>query len=167
MTKTLNSLIITLLGIITVSALSAQPLPELNTPNNSLAINIIHEDNERTIGQLIDADESYFVFANSLDESVQVIPREEVSVLETNIGVNLFQVLKSSDTNKLTDKIELEDGSMIPCILLDISTDSIQYFTGESLKRQIIKSENVYMLHLSADSVQIPFPMFSANIAAL
>ena len=127
-----------------------------------LPINIIQVDNEQAQGQLIAADASFFVFSNSYDESVQVIPRSEVDMLETNIGVNLFQLLKAADPGALTDRIELEDGSVIPCIILDVTPTSIQYFTGDSLKRHMLSTDAIYMLHMDSDSVQIPFPMLAS-----
>ena len=134
---------------------------------NGLAINIIQQDQEQIKGQLIHADAAYLVFENPIDEAVQLIPRTEVQILETNLEINLFTLLKNHDPEELTDTIELNDGTRIACIILDISSESVQYFTGKSLKRSLVSTHNIYMLYLSQNSINIPFPVIAANAPAL
>lgn len=167
MHKTLHTLILASTLLFNVASISALTLEKELTQANGLAINLVQANNETLSGRLIDADEAYFVFANSTDESVQVVPRHEVNMLEANIGVNLYQVMKAQDKTALSDQIELEDGTFISCIILDISQTSIQYFAGESLKRHVVAADDVYMLHISSDAVQIPFPMLSAAIPSI
>jgi hypothetical protein len=160
-----SSILKSLIIILSVSLVYAKPNAVSTQDGSGLAINLIQKDNEAISGELIDADASFFVFSNPHDASVQVIPRSEVNILETNIGVDLFQVVKQKATEKLSDRIELEDGTMINCIILDVSNDSIQYFTGENLRRYVVSSKEVYMLHMDSDSVHIPFPMMAAALA--
>lgn len=165
-----NILIILTAMVLSISFVSAKSLTSSTHETNStegLSINIIQQNQETISGRLINADETYLVFENTYDASIQVIPREDVKVLETNLNVNLINILKSHSPESLTDVIELNDGTKIPSIVLDITPEGIQYFTGKSLRRQLVSSSSVYALHLDSDSVEIPFPMISAYEPAL
>ncbi len=165
-----TTLLILTITALTISSLSAKslttaaPEPQLS---KELAINIVQEDQGVISGRLINADETYFVFENTYDASIQVIPREEVDVLETNLNINLMNVLKSHNPESLTDVIELNDGTKIASIILDITPEGIQYFTGMSLRRQQISAEDLYAVHLNSRAVEIPFPMVATNQLAL
>ena len=113
-------------------------------------------------GQLIQANESFYVFEDLQDEIVQVVARQDVQLMETNMGVDLFQVVRSGDAKQLTDRIELENGTDIPCIILDVSNEEVQYFTGNGMKRERLNADEIYMLHMQSGQVSVPFPMMAA-----
>ncbi|MEA3286445.1 MAG: hypothetical protein U9Q77_03590 [Candidatus Marinimicrobia bacterium] len=166
MQKSFKTLILTIIIALSISSIFAKTYgvkAELGTTSTGLEINIIQHDQEEINGRLINADGAYLVFENPLDESVQVIPRTEIQILETNLNVNLFALLKGKNNEKLIDAIELNDGTRIACIILDVGTENVQYFTGQSLKRQLVNTHDIYMLHLDQDSVTIPFPVLTVN----
>ncbi len=161
-----NALTIITLLILSVSTLLAkshETIESETSQSNGLPINIIQLNQEEINGRLIKADGAYLVFENILEEAVQLIPRSEVQILETNLNRDIFAMLNSHDPAKLIDTIELNDGSKIACIILDIGSENVQYFTGNSLKRHQLKTSNIYSLHLDQNSVEIPFPVFAAN----
>ena len=165
-----NLLILAIILVMSVSNLSANSLstePVENDQTEPLDINIIQQNQEEVRGHLINADESYFVFENVADASVQLIPRTNVQLLETNMDVNLFSLLKGKDPKSLTDIIELNDGTRIPSIILDVSSDHIQYFTGKSLKREVVSADNIYMLYMDNATISIPFPMIAPDSPVL
>ncbi|NQV13999.1 hypothetical protein HQ531_00970 [bacterium] len=170
MKKTRNTLIAILILIMSASILSAKPYnvaKAATIPSKGMAINIIQHNQEHLSGQLIDADDAYFVFENDADASIQIIPRGNVQLLETNMDINIFSILKSKDPNSLTDMIELNDGTKIPSIILDVGAENIQYFSGKSMKRESVTANSIYMLYVDNASISIPFPISSMDTPAL
>ena len=138
---------------------------ESQNKGTTMAATFADPNMEAVQGKLINADEVFFILENGPDENVQVVPRDQVALLEMNLDINLFQVMKDKSADRLTDRIELEDGTQIPCIILDITSSSIQYFTAESLKRSQISTDQIYQLHLSNDTIHIPYPMVPETAA--
>ena len=170
MQKTVKYSLLALASLLSISMLSAKSFSDLKPAaavKDGLAINIIQQNQEQVSGNLINADASYFVFENPADESVQVIPRAEVQVLETNKNVNLFEIFKSKHSDSLSDQIELNDGTHIACIILDIGSERVQYFTGQSLKRQVVSVDNIYNVQLDHAAVAIPFPALATPAPAI
>ncbi len=132
-----------------------------------VSINIILSNQETTTGGLVDADASYFYFLNDSDGTSQLIQRNQVQIMETNMDVNLLSLLKGRDPNALTDIIELNDGTRIKSIILDIGTDEIQYFTGKALRRESISTLSIYALHIDNGTISIPFPVSEPDFAVL
>ncbi len=155
------------LSTVLLSAKSTDPNTREIINPNVLTINIIQQNQEQISGRLINADAAYLVFENLTDEAVQLIPRSEVQLVETNLNIDLFEILNSQDPEQLTDIIELNDGTKISAIILDIGLDNVQYFTGTSLKRHVVSTSDIYALRLDQNSVEIPFPVFAANEATL
>lgn len=141
---------------------------EAETQNSSnIAINIIQQNQESLNGKLIDVDDTFYVFENSAEESVQVIPRHDVKVLETNLGINLFKLVKDQNPDSLTDVIEMNDGTRIASIILDISDDEVQYSNGKDLRRYHLSTEDIYMVHLNNNSISVPYPAQTVSTASL
>jgi len=118
-------------------------------------------------GTLIQADDTYYFFHNHEDASIQIVNRNEVQYLETNMDVNLMSLLKGKDPKSLTDVIELNDGTRIHSIILDIGSDRIQYFTGKSMKRETLPASDIYMLYIDEGTISIPFPVSGPDYALL
>jgi len=156
--------------VLTVSTLSAKSYVAARPDQDAVGkqnITIIQYGQDQITGNLIDADASYYVFENTADEAVQVIARSAVDLLETNLGVNLLDVLKHHDPAELSDRIELNDGTQISCIILDMSNDQVQYFTGQSLKRQVVSADRIYNLYLGQAAVDVPFPVLQTSEQAI
>ncbi len=151
----------------TASAKSNNPNYSDRDVKNSISINIIDFDQESRSVELLYADESYFYWVDSTENIAELVPRNQVQIVETNMNVNLFSLLKRKDPNTLTDIIELNDGTRIRSIILDIDEDGIQYFTGKSLKRELMPASSIYMLHIDNGTVSIPFPVIAPDYAAL
>ncbi len=164
---TLIALLTMALGVSSVSAKPYDVQTSQSMDKSSPAINIVQRNQEQISGTMISADESYYVFQNIADEAVQIIPRADVQLLETNMDVNLFSLLKGKDPKSLTDVIELNDGTRIPSIILDVGTNSIQYFTGKKMKREILPANSIYMLYIDDATISIPFPMVSPDTPVL
>ncbi len=131
--------------------------------SHTIAINIIQQNQDQVRGRLLNADEAYYVFENEADSSVQLISRENVQYLETNMDINLYSLLKGKDPSSLTDIIELNDGTRIPSIVLDVGAENIQYFTGKTMRRESISAESIYMVYIDNATISIPFPMVAAS----
>ena len=132
-----------------------------------IPINIIDPDQESRSGELVQADESYFYFMDATSNTTQLVQRSQVQLLETNMDVNLLSLLKGKDPESLTDIIELNDGTRIPSIILDISGKEVQYFTGKTLKREAIPANAIYMLYIDNGTIGIPFPVAEPDFAVL
>lgn len=156
--------ILTLL-LISVSVLSAKGLTTAsNQPNieTETATRLISHDLGSIQGKLVSADASYFVIENEREQNIELIPREQVELLETNLHVNLFQLMREGAKNKLTDRIELNDGTVIPCIVLDMSNERIQYSEGTSLKRHVLDADLIYNVKLGQSNVDVSYPVVPA-----
>ncbi len=170
MSQLRNTLMIALTIVLSMGSISAKSYhveTAKTSPSKNMAINIITHEQESINGNLIDADDAYFVFENKFDASVQIISRANVQLLETNMDVNLYSMLKGKDPTSLTDVIELNDGTRIPSIILDVSPDNIQYFTGKSMKREMVPANSIYMLYIDDATISIPFPMVTPDSPAL
>lgn len=131
--------------------------------NEDMALVLKQGSSEPLRGTLVHADQTNFLFHNNEEVSYKVIPRTRVKYLETNLGVNLLSIFKEKSAESLVDVIELNDGTMIDCIILDLGADEIQYFSGDSLSREIMHSSSVYMVHMDGNSVQIPYPVLRSE----
>jgi len=78
----------------------------------------------------------------------------------------LHALLKGKDPQQLNDVIELNDGTRIPSIILNIDGRGVQYFTGKSLMREAMPSNSIHMLHLDNGTISIPFPVAEQDFAA-
>ena len=170
MAKTRNTLITILITALSISSLMGKPYDVQSqkfTETASFEINLVQHNQDVISGKLIKADETYYVFASAADANVQVIPRAEVQLMETNMDVNLYSLLKGKDPKSLKDIIELNDGTRIPSIVLDVGPNSIQYFTGKTMKREIMPANSIYMVYIDDATISIPFPMVSTATPVL
>jgi len=133
----------------------------------AISINIIDPDQKSRSGELIEADESYFYIQDAAANTTQLIQRSQVQILETNMDINLYSLLKGKDPESLTDIIELNDGTRIPSIILDIGGKEVQYFTGKTLRRETIPASSIYMLYIDDGTISIPFPVAEPDFAVL
>ena len=83
------------------------------------------------------------------------------------MDINLYSLLKGKDPESLTDIIELNDGTRIPSIILDIGGKEVQYFTGKTLRRETIPASSIYMLYIDDGTISIPFPVAEPDFAVL
>ncbi len=120
-------------------------------------------------GRLIHSDENFYFFQvfGDKDAPLHVVSRLDVQYLNTNMDIDLQLVLESNDPQDMIDVIEMNDGTKILCIILDVGLNSIQYFTGKSMKREIVSTNSVYMVYMDDASTSIPFPVPPANLAVL
>lgn len=132
-----------------------------------IPINIIDPDQESRSVELVQADESYFYIQDATSNATQLIQRSQVQIMETNMDVNLLSLLKGKDPESLTDIIELNDGTRIPSIILDIGGKEVQYFTGKALRRETISANSIYMLYIDNGTISIPFPVAEPDYAVL
>lgn len=161
---------IILISVIFVSMLSAQTQEGNNTggsePEN-MSIQFWDASKSDMQGTLIQSDDTYFFFQNYGSESYELIPRDEVRYLETHIDVDLREIVATDNVQALDDVIEMNDGTKISCIILDIGKDIIQYFVGTSMKREVLSASSIYMVYMDDERVRIPFPVsqsFDSNI---
>ena len=153
--------------IIIMSAILASATPAQTTNYDyidgsepeDMSIQFVDSNQDDINGRLIRSDDTYFFFHNQADASYQIIPRSDVQYLETNLDVNLQALLVEKDPEALGDVIEMNDGTRIPCIILDVGADIIQYFIGKSMKRQMIAASSIYMVYIDDANVSIPFPV--------
>ncbi len=132
-----------------------------------IQINIVDPYQESRVGGLVRADESYFYFQDTSENTTELVLRSQVQLVETNMDVNLLSLLKGKNPEALTDIIELNDGTRIPSIILDISGKEVQYFAGKSLKRESISANSIYMLYIDNGTIGIPFPVAEPDFAVL
>ena len=152
--------------IIIMSAILASATPAQTTNYDyiggsepeDMSIQFVDSNQDDINGRLIRSDDTYFFFHNQADASYQIIPRSDVQYLETNLDVNLQALLVEKDPEALGDVIEMNDGTRISCIILDVGADIIQYFIGKSMKRQMIAASSIYMVYIDDANVSIPFP---------
>ncbi|MCF7825195.1 MAG: hypothetical protein K9N29_00970 [Candidatus Marinimicrobia bacterium] len=156
-------------AFIASTALAGSPDLENIDPNHfdNMSIEFAQANDEAINGTLIQADNTYYFFHNHENASIQIVNRSEVQYLETNMDINLLSLLKGKDPKSLTDIIELNDGTRIPSIILDIGTDRIQYFTGKSMKRETLPASDIYMLYIDEGTISIPFPVSQPSFAVL
>ena len=153
--------------IIIMSAILASATPAQTTNYDyidgsepeDMSIQFVDSNYDVINGRLIHSDDTYFFFHNHGEASYQVIPRSDVQYLETNLDINLQALLAEKDSDALGDVIEMNDGTRIACIILDVGIDNIQYFIGNSLKRQMIAANSIYMVYIDDANVSIPFPV--------
>ncbi len=161
--KTVKHILILVLSSVTLSAKPVNLDYVEGTENEDMSIEFIDLDKEAIEGRLIYSDETYYYFHNHGDASMQIVSRINVQYLETNMNLDLHSLLKGKDPNALGDVIELNDGTRIPSIILDVSADQIQYFTGVSMKRETLPASSIYMLYLDDATISIPFPLVSSD----
>ncbi|MBC8194011.1 MAG: hypothetical protein H8E18_16610 [FCB group bacterium] len=135
--------------------------------NEDMSIDFIEYHQESIQGRLIYADATYYYFHNHGDAAMQIVSRNNVQYLETNMNLDLHSLLKGKDPDALGDVIELNDGTRIPSIILDVGVDKIQYFTGKSMKRETMPASSIYMLYLDDATISIPFPLASSEMPIL
>jgi len=122
---------------------------------------------EEVTGSLVRSDASYFLFHDHSDNSYQVIARADIDYVEANLDVDLQQVRVSNDPGKIKDVIELNDGTKISCIILDMGSEIIQCFIGNSMKRQLVSASSIYMVYMNNADTSIPFPVSPSYAAVL
>ncbi|MBT3228221.1 MAG: hypothetical protein HOD43_13830 [Candidatus Marinimicrobia bacterium] len=161
-------IIISIVLIVSTASAKSANLDYIDDDNTEdMSINFVEFNQESIEGRLIFSDEAYYYFQSNGDASMQLILRSNVQYLETNMDINLHSILKGRDPNDLVDVIELNDGTRIPSIILDVGADSIQYFTGKTLKRETISASSIYMLYLDDATISIPFPIAAPDFAVL
>ncbi|MBT3254219.1 MAG: hypothetical protein HN995_09280 [Candidatus Marinimicrobia bacterium] len=165
--KTLKYLLALVLTSATVSAKPANLDYVDGSENEDMSIEFVDLDEEPIQGRLISSDDTYYYFHNHGDASMQIVSRSNVQYLETNMNLDLHSLLKGKDPDALGDVIELNDGTRIPSIILDVSADQIQYFTGISMKRETLPASSIYMLYLDDATISIPFPLASSDMPIL
>lgn len=119
------------------------------------------------IGSLVRSDASYFLIHNHSDNSYEVIPRIDIDYVEANLNVDLRDVQATANPGMFKDVIELNDGSKISCIILDIGSDFVQCFIGNSMKRQLVSANSIYMVYMNNADTSIPFPVSPSYAAVL
>jgi hypothetical protein len=138
-----------------------------SSPKKVIEIKLIDPQHESRSVALVQADQSYFYFQDATSNTTQLIQRSQVQLLETNMDVNLLSLLKGKNPDSLTDIIELNDGTRIPSIILDISGKEVQYFTGKTLKRETMPAASIYMIYIDNGTIGIPFPVSQPDYAVL
>ena len=83
-----------------------------------------------------------------------------------NINLVLHTLLKGKDPEALSDVIELNNGTRIPSIILNIDGKEVQYFTGKSINLEMMPENSIHMLHLDNGTISIPFPVAEPDFAA-
>ncbi len=147
--------------VLLVSAISAKSanLDSIEAGQaEDMSIEFIQDHQDVLNGTLVQADDTYYFFQNNNDESLEIVPRSHVQYLETNMNVNLQSVFAGKDAVALRDVIELNDGTKIPSVILDIGPQNIQYFSGKSMKRESIPTSSIYMVYIDNAAINIPFP---------
>lgn len=148
--------------VLTASVILAQPV-DLGfmdeDQREDMSLEFVDQFQEAMTGSLISSDFLYFYFYSPLDEANHLVPRAEVKYLETNTDIDLRTVLSSEDPSSLMDVIELNDGSKIPSIILDVGAEYVQYFAGKKMKRELISTKDIYMLYIDNAKITIPFPV--------
>jgi len=137
--------------ILIISTLQAQPATidyMDGSENEDMSIEFQSDFADPMKGRLISSNSVYYYFHchGDQDHCMCLVARNEVEYLEINMDINLHALFRGQDANTLVDVIELNDGTRIPSIILDVGTDQIQYFTGNSMKREIISTSSIYML---------------------
>jgi len=135
--------------------------------SDDMSIQFVDSNQEVINGRLIHSDESYFFFHNQGEESYQIIPRSDVQYLEAHTDVDLHALMVEKDPDALGDVIEMNDGTRIACIILDVGVDRIQYFVGKSMKREVLAASSIYMVYIDDASISIPFPASQTYAAVL
>ncbi|MCF7824639.1 MAG: hypothetical protein K9N35_10765 [Candidatus Marinimicrobia bacterium] len=150
---------ITETGLVPLMPILLDELSNPTLPQNrkKIAINVIQTNQDLMSGYLIEANSEYLLFQDNIDTAIHIIDRAELELLEANTNIDLLAFIKNQDSSKLTDVIEMIDGSRIECIILDMTQGAVQYFTGGGLRRQQVSTDIISMLHFSNGDVDIPF----------
>ena len=77
----------------------------------------------------------------------------------------LKTILKGKNPEALSDVIELNNGTRIPSIILNIDGKEVQYFTGKSSNLEMMSENSIHMLHLDNGTISIPFPVAEPDYA--
>ena len=83
------------------------------------------------------------------------------------MDTNMYSLLNGKDPKCLNDIIELVDGTRIPGIILKVSNDAIQYFSGQTETRERVPAENIWMVYIDNATISIPFPLGSPKQQSL
>lgn len=79
------------------------------------------------------------------------------------MDTNLYSLLQGKDPKALNDIIELNDGTRIPSIVLQVNDDKIQYFSGSSESREMVPAESISIVYIDNATISIPFPLTSTD----
>ena len=83
------------------------------------------------------------------------------------MNLALHALLRWNDPESLDDIIELNDGTRIPSIVLNIDGEEVQYFTGKSMNREKLPASSIHILHLDNGTISIPFPVAEPDFTLL
>lgn len=72
---------------------------------------------------------------------------------------NTYSMLNGKDPKALNDIIELNDGTRIKSIILNVSNDEVKYFNTRNETREKVPAEAINMLYLDDATISIPFPL--------
>lgn len=130
-------------------------LGEISEARMHVVINTKYDD--RVCGFLTSSDDTYLLVEDCIDSTLHLFDRSDLVLVRVNTDVNLGSVFKHGAKQMLRDQIVLQSGDKIDCLVLDIAENTIQYFTGAGLKREVLPANSISMIHLKDDSLTIPF----------
>ena len=81
------------------------------------------------------------------------------------MNTTLHTVLNGKDPKALNDIIELNDGTRIPGIILNVGNDQIRYFSGRTEEQEVVPAESISHLYLDNNTIDIPFPIVPPDLS--
>lgn len=76
----------------------------------------------------------------------------------------LHAIVNGKDPEELADVIELKNGTRIPSMVLDVSSEQIRYYGAASIQQESLPASSIAMLYLDHATITIPFPLASADL---
>jgi hypothetical protein len=75
------------------------------------------------------------------------------------VDFNKLISLESSCLKDLNDIIELNDGTRIESVILEVDNDGIEYLNARTECKERIHSNAIKMVHIENAGLSIPFPL--------
>ncbi len=79
------------------------------------------------------------------------------------MNAHLNSILNGKDPKALNDIIELNDGTRIKGIILNVGNEQIKYFSGRSEMQEVMPAESISNLYLDDATISIPFPILTPD----
>jgi len=80
---------------------------------------------------------------------------------------NLHAIMTGKDPEEFTDVIELKNGTRIPSMVLDVSSEQIRYYHATSARQKSLPASSIATLYLDNATITIPFPLVSSDPALI
>jgi len=118
-------------------------------------------------GTLQAIDDEFILVEASEDSILHIVDRAEVEEMLMNASLDLYSIHNHGIGEAKLDHIELENGRMIACLVLEVSADTIHYFDSQQLRRQSLQNTSISAVHLKNEFIDYPVSGLAGNLSSL